>query len=86
MPSRILQGRVLSDKCDKTIIVTVERRFAHPKYKKFITRTKKYAAHDEQNQFKQGDIVKIRECRPISRRKTWEVMLKDESPLDKSAI
>jgi len=79
MPLRVLQGTVVSDKCDKTVIVSVQRRFAHPKYKKFITRSKKYAAHDEQNTFKSGDIIKIRECRPISKRKTWEVILSGES-------
>jgi len=73
MPRRILQGVVVSDKSDKTIIVSVERRFKHPVYKKFIRRTKKFAAHDEANQCKVGDIVRIRECAPISKRKTWEV-------------
>lgn len=75
MPRRILQGVVVSDKMDKTITVTVERRFQHPLYKKFIRRTKKYTAHDENNQFHVGDTVKIRECKPISKRKTWEVVL-----------
>ncbi|SDD63697.1 30S ribosomal protein S17 [Rhodospira trueperi] len=75
MPRRILQGVVVSDKNDKTIVVKVERRFMHPVYKKFIRRSKKFAAHDEANQCKVGDIVRIRECAPISRRKTWEVVL-----------
>ncbi|CCG07857.1 30S ribosomal protein S17 [Pararhodospirillum photometricum] len=75
MPKRILQGVVVSDKMDKTIVVKVERRFKHPIYKKFIKRSKKFSAHDENNQFKTGDIVRIRECAPISRTKTWEVIL-----------
>jgi small subunit ribosomal protein S17 len=74
MPKRILQGVVVSDKMDKTVTVQVERRFKHPLYKKFIKRTKKYAAHDENNACKVGDQVQIRETRPISRRKTWEVI------------
>lgn len=74
MPRRVLQGRVVSDKNDKTVTVLVSRRVMHPVYKKFITRTKKYAAHDENNSFKTGDFVKIRECRPISKSKTWEVV------------
>ena len=78
MPKRILQGQVVSDVQDKTIVVRVERRVMHPVYKKFITRSKKYAAHDEDNRFKTGDAVKIRECRPISKSKTWDV-LTDES-------
>jgi len=75
MPRRILQGVVVSDTNDKTIVVKVERRFKHPVYKKFIRRSKKFAAHDEANQCKVGDIVRIRECAPISKRKTWEVVL-----------
>ena len=74
MPKRILQGVVVSDKMDKTVTVQVEGRFKHPLYKKFIKRTKKYAAHDENNACKVGDTVQIRETRPISRRKTWEVI------------
>ena len=77
MPRRTLQGTVVSDKNDKTITVLVERRVMHPVYKKFITRSKKYAAHDEGNIFKTGDIVKIRECRPISKSKCWEAVLED---------
>jgi small subunit ribosomal protein S17 len=75
MPRRVLQGTVVSDKCDKTIIVRVERRVMHPLYKKYISRSKKYAAHDAANQFKVGDQVRIRECRPISKRKSWEVLV-----------
>ncbi|MBB4266034.1 30S ribosomal protein S17 [Roseospira visakhapatnamensis] len=75
MPRRILQGVVVSDKNDKTIVVKVERRFMHPVYKKFIRRSKKFAAHDEANQCKVGDVVRIRECAPFSKRKTWEVIV-----------
>ena len=74
MPRRVLQGVVTSDVNDKTVTVLVERRFMHPVYKKFILRTKKYLAHDESNQVKTGQNVKIRECRPISKRKCWEVV------------
>jgi small subunit ribosomal protein S17 len=74
MPKRILQGVVVSDKGDKTIIVNVERRLKHPLYKKTISRTKRYAAHDEANKFKTGDAVRIIECAPISKRKTWTVL------------
>ena len=74
MPKRILQGVVVSDKMDKTIVVKVERRVMHPVYKKFVRRSKKYHAHDEANQFKSGDTVRIRECRPLSRTKRWEVV------------
>lgn len=74
MPRRVLQGVVVSDKADKTITVLVERRLMHPLYKKFIKRTKRYHAHDEANSAKTGDIVRIRECRPISKTKTWEIL------------
>jgi small subunit ribosomal protein S17 len=67
-------GTVVSDKRDKTVTVVVERRVMHPVYKKFITRSKKYAAHDEANRFKIGDRVQIRETRPISKTKCWEVV------------
>ena len=77
MPRRVLQGVVTSDVNDKTVTVLVERRFMHPVYKKFILRTKKYLAHDESNQVKTGQTVKIRECRPISKRKCWEVVADD---------
>ena len=77
MPRRVLQGTVVSDKNNKTVIVAVERRVMHPVYKKFITRSKKYAAHDEGNSYKIGDIVKIRECRPLSKSKCWEAVLED---------
>ena len=75
MPRRVLQGTVVSDKGDKTIVVLVERRVMHPVYKKFIRQSKKYAAHDEANRFKTGDTVSIIECRPISKRKRWEVVI-----------
>lgn len=74
MPRRVLQGVVVSDKTEKTIVVLVERRVMHPIYKKFIRRSKKYMAHDETNACKTGDVVRIRECRPLSRRKRWEVL------------
>ncbi len=74
MPKRILQGVVVSNKADKTVIVKVEQRYAHPLYKKTVKRSKKYAAHDEKNSCNVGDLVRIQECRPISRRKSWEVL------------
>jgi small subunit ribosomal protein S17 len=74
MPRRVLQGIVTSDAMDKTVTVKVERRVMHPIYKKFIVRSKKYLAHDETNRSKVGDNVKIRECRPISKRKCWEIV------------
>ena len=73
MPRRILQGVVVSDKSDKTVIVNVERRVTHPIYKKVVRRSKKYAAHDAENRCKVGDIVRIQECRPISKEKAWRV-------------
>ncbi len=74
MPKRILQGTVVSDKGDKTIVVLVERSFLHPLFKKTIRRTKKYHAHDEQNAHKVGESVRIVECPPKSKLKTWEVV------------
>ncbi|KZD01114.1 30S ribosomal protein S17 [Oceanibaculum pacificum] len=74
MPRRQLQGTVVSDANEKTIVVQVDRRVMHPVYKKFITRSKKYHAHDEENRFKTGDLVKIEECRPISKNKRWRVV------------
>jgi small subunit ribosomal protein S17 len=79
MPKRILQGTVVSDKNDKTVVVLVERRFTHPLLKKTVRRTKKYAAHDADNSAKEGDIVRIQECRPISRNKRWMVIEKVEA-------
>jgi small subunit ribosomal protein S17 len=78
MPRRILQGTVISDRNDKTVTVLVERRFAHPVLKKTVRRSKKYAAHDESNACKVGDIVRIRECPPKSRSKRWEVVTQAE--------
>jgi small subunit ribosomal protein S17 len=74
MPRRVLQGVVVSDKANKTITVLVERKIMHPLYKKFIKRTKRYHAHDEANRAKTGDLVRIRECRPISKSKCWEIL------------
>jgi small subunit ribosomal protein S17 len=74
MSKRVLQGIVVSDACDKTVIVRVERRVMHPVYKKFVSRSKKYAAHDEENRYTAGDAVKIQEGRPISKRKSWVVI------------
>jgi small subunit ribosomal protein S17 len=77
MPKRILQGVVVSDVQDKTVVVRVERRVMHPVYKKYIMRSKKYAAHDEQNAFKVGDLVRIEESRPISKNKRFVVLAAD---------
>ena len=74
MPKRILQGVVVSDKNDKTVVVKVERRFTHPLLKKTVRRSKKYHAHDQENKCKTGDIIKIVECQPISKNKTWLVV------------
>jgi small subunit ribosomal protein S17 len=78
MPRRELQGVVVSDKGEKTVVVRVERRVMHPLYKKTIRRSKRYHAHDEQNRYKIGDTVRIRECRPLSRLKHWEVVVEGE--------
>lgn len=75
MPRRILQGVVVSDKQDKTVVVRVERQVMHPVYKKFIKKSKKYAAHDENNQFKTGDEIKIIERSPVSKTKSWTVVV-----------
>jgi small subunit ribosomal protein S17 len=74
MPRRVLQGTVVSDKADKTITVLVERRVRHPIYKKYIRKSKKYAAHDATNTHKEGDVVSIIECAPISKSKRWVVV------------
>ena len=74
MPKRILQGVVVSDKNDKSVVVQVERRFTHPVMKKTVRLTKKYHAHDESNACKAGDIVRIEECAPVSRKKKWVVL------------
>ena len=74
MPKRVMQGTVVSDKNDKTVVVRVERRFTHPVLKKTIRKSKKYRAHDEANSFKEGDTVRIIECAPKSKTKRWEVL------------
>jgi small subunit ribosomal protein S17 len=79
MPKRVLQGVVVSDKNDKTVVVQVERRLTHPVLKKTVRRTKKYHAHDEENTFKEGDVVRIQECPPVSKNKRW-VVLDEVSP------
>ena len=74
MTKKILKGKVTSAKNDKTIVVEVTRKFKHPFYGKIISRSKKYHAHDEKNKFKAGQLVSIEECKPISKKKTWQVM------------
>jgi small subunit ribosomal protein S17 len=74
MPKRVLQGVVVSDKNTKTVVVQVERRYTHPLYKKTVRRTKKFHAHDEEETFKVGDIVRIEESKPISKNKRWVVL------------
>jgi small subunit ribosomal protein S17 len=76
MPKRVLQGTVVSDKTEKTVTVLVERRVKHPLYGKIIRRSKKYHAHDEANTIKAGDVVRIEECAPVSKTKTWRVLEK----------
>lgn len=86
MPRRVLTGRVTSDKMDKTVTVLVERRVMHPLYKKFIRRSKKYAAHDENNVAKTGDMVRIIECPPISKRKTWTLIERNGQAVGDEAV
>ena len=74
MPKRVLQGTVVSDKNEKTVVVKVERRFTHPLFKKTVRRSKNYKAHDEANKCKVGDIIFIEECAPISKDKRWTVV------------
>ena len=74
MPKRILTGTVVSDKNDKTVVVLVERKVKHPLYVKIIRRSKKYHAHDEANTAKAGEVVRIQECAPISKNKTWTLV------------
>ena len=76
MSRKILQGKVIRDKNDKTVIVLVKRKYAHPFFKKVMTSSKKYHAHDENNKFKIGDDVKIIESKPFSKLKRWEVINK----------
>lgn len=78
MPRRILNGTVVSAKGDKTIIVRVDRKIKHPLYKKYIMSSKKYAAHDEENEMKEGDGVRIIESKPISKRKKWKLLKEEE--------
>ncbi len=74
MSRHVMQGVVVSDKMDKTVVVKVERRVKHPLYKKYIKLSKKYVAHDEENAVRTGEVVSIRECRPISKHKRWEIV------------
>lgn len=84
MPKRILQGVVVSDKNDKTVVVQVERRLTHPVLKKTVRRTKKYHAHDEGNTCKEGDSVRIQECPPVSKKKRWVVLAQSQVTAEKS--
>ncbi|MBT5827715.1 MAG: 30S ribosomal protein S17 [Alphaproteobacteria bacterium] len=74
MPKRILQGTVVSDKADKTVTILVTRKFKHPVYKKYVTTSKKYTAHDQDNLSKNGDVVSIVESKPISKTKKWIIV------------
>ena len=74
MPKRMLQGVVVSDRNDQSIVVQVERRLMHPLYKKVVRRSKNFHAHDPKNQYKVGDLVKIQECPPVSKLKRWVVL------------
>jgi len=78
MPKRILQGTVVSAKNDKTVVVRVERRFTHPLLKKVVRRSKKFHAHDESNALTEGDMVRIQECAPVSKKKKWTVLNGDQ--------
>ena len=79
MPKRMLQGVVVSDKQDKTVVVRVERRFTHPLLHKTVRRSKNYHAHDEKNEFKVGEMVWIEECPPISKQKRWTVLPREQA-------
>ena len=70
---RVLQGTVVSDKMDKTIVVQVMRRYKHPRYRKYVSERLRYKAHDEKNEAKVGDVVRIESCRPLSREKRWNL-------------
>ena len=76
MTKKVLKGKVIRDKSNKTVVVLVKRRFSHPFFDKVITSSKKYHAHDEKNKFKIGDIVKIIESKPFSKKKRWEILNK----------
>ncbi|AEI37592.1 MAG: 30S ribosomal protein S17 [Zymomonas mobilis subsp. pomaceae] len=81
MPKRVLTGTVVSDKTDKTVVVLIERKVKHPLYGKIIRLSKKYHAHDEQNAYHEGETVRIEECAPVSKLKTWRVLEKaDKAP------
>ena len=83
MPKRVLQGVVISDKMNKSVVVKTERRVLDPVYKKYIKRSKKYHAHDENNQCKVGDVVQIIESRPLSKTKSWVVMTEKADKAEK---
>ena len=83
MPKRILRGKVVSDKMDKTVVVEVERHFKHPLYGKYVRKHKKYQAHDEANACKTGDLVSIRETSPLSKNKSFEIFVEENK--DKKA-
>lgn len=85
MPKRVMQGTVVSDKGDKTIVVLVERRIEHPVMKKIVRKSKKFMAHDEENRCRPGDKVRIEECRPISKRKRWTVVADDAAEAGEKA-
>ena len=74
MTKKILNGKVIKDKNNKTVVVLVKRKYIHPFFKKIINSSKKYHAHDENNKFKEGEKVAIIECKPISKKKTWQVL------------
>ena len=76
MTKKVLKGIVISSKNNKTVVVEVTRKFKHPFYEKVIKRSKKYHAHDEKNKFKEGEIIQISECKPISKKKRWKVIEK----------
>ena len=76
MTKRILKGKVIKDKNDKTVVVIVKRKYSHPFFTKVISSSKKYHAHDEKNKYKKGDFVKIIESKPISKLKSWQVIEK----------
>ena len=85
MPKRVLTGTVTSDKTAQTVTVSVERRFTHPVLKKTVRRSKKYHAHDPENQFKTGDIVRIEECAPVSKTKRWRVVPESQAEAEAQA-
>jgi small subunit ribosomal protein S17 len=85
MPRRILEGTVVSDAMDKTVVVKVERRVKDALYGKFVTKSNKFSAHDEKNVFKIGDTVQIEECPPISKNKSWKVISNSDAKAEKAA-